>query len=118
LHERQEDLPLLVRAFVRRFSRELGKDLMRVTPEGAGVLRRYPCRATSQLQSVLNKRCAGRPGRYWCRIFCGRGSPSGKTGGTPVPSGGGDWEQFIQERLRAGSQDLQRRTLALWERSW
>jgi DNA-binding NtrC family response regulator len=33
LRERREDLPLLVRHYLRRFSRELGRDVQEVAPE-------------------------------------------------------------------------------------
>jgi transcriptional regulator with GAF, ATPase, and Fis domain len=36
LRERREDLPLLVRHYLRRFSRELGRDVQEVAPEVLG----------------------------------------------------------------------------------
>src|SRR5262249_31081618 len=40
--ERGDDLPLLVRHYLRRFSRELGRDVHEITPEALAVLRRHP----------------------------------------------------------------------------
>ena len=37
LRERGDDLPLLVRHFLRRFSRELGREVQRDRPGGAGA---------------------------------------------------------------------------------
>jgi two-component system nitrogen regulation response regulator GlnG len=41
LRERGDDLPLLVRHYVRRFSRELGSDVSQVAPEALERLRNY-----------------------------------------------------------------------------
>ena len=56
LRERPGDLPLLVEHFVRRFSRELGKDVAQVTPEVLETLCRYPWPGNlRELQSVLKQ---------------------------------------------------------------
>ena len=56
LRERGDDLPLLVEHFLRRFSRELGKDVRGVAPEALDVLRRYPWPGNvRELQSVLKQ---------------------------------------------------------------
>jgi DNA-binding NtrC family response regulator len=56
LAERGEDLPLLIRHYVRRFSRELGKDVRDVAPEAFQVLqgRHWPGNIR-ELQSVLKQ---------------------------------------------------------------
>src|SRR5256885_7683589 len=41
LRERGDDLALLVRHFVRRYSRELGREVHQVAPEAMGSLRGY-----------------------------------------------------------------------------
>src|SRR5262249_22522426 len=41
LRERGEDLPLLAEHFVRRFSRELGKEVSGIAPEALELLRRH-----------------------------------------------------------------------------
>jgi two-component system nitrogen regulation response regulator GlnG len=41
LRERDEDLPLLAQHFVRRFSRELGRDIREIAPETMARLRAY-----------------------------------------------------------------------------
>jgi two-component system nitrogen regulation response regulator GlnG len=56
LRDRGEDLPLLVNHFVRRFGRELGKEVRDVSPEGLEVLRRYPWPGNvRELQSVVKQ---------------------------------------------------------------
>ena len=42
LRERGDDLPLLIRHFLRRFSRELGRDVREAAPEALERLRAYP----------------------------------------------------------------------------
>jgi two-component system nitrogen regulation response regulator GlnG len=56
LRERGDDLPLLVRRFVRRFSRELGREVCEVAPEALERLRRYSWPGNiRELQSVLKQ---------------------------------------------------------------
>jgi two-component system nitrogen regulation response regulator GlnG len=56
LRERGDDLALLVRHYVRRFSRELGREVRQVAPEALKRLRRYPWPGNiRELQSVLKQ---------------------------------------------------------------
>jgi DNA-binding NtrC family response regulator len=56
LRERGDDLPMLVRHYVRRFNRELGREVREVTPEAIELLRRYPWPGNiRELQSVLKQ---------------------------------------------------------------
>ena len=56
LRERGDDLPMLVRHYVRRFNRELGREVREVTPEAMDLLRRYPWPGNiRELQSVLKQ---------------------------------------------------------------
>ena len=56
LRERGDDLPLLVQHFVRRFSRELGRDVREVAPEALERLRSYSWPGNiRELQSVLKQ---------------------------------------------------------------
>jgi two-component system nitrogen regulation response regulator GlnG len=56
LRERLDDLPLLVRHYLRRFNRELGRDVRDVTPEMMDLLRGYPWPGNiRELQSVLKQ---------------------------------------------------------------
>ena len=47
LRERGDDLPMLVHHYVRRFNRELGREVREVTAEAMERLCSYPWRATS-----------------------------------------------------------------------
>src|SRR5262249_14222035 len=54
LRERGDDLPLLVRHYLRRFSRELGREVQEVAPEALDRLRGYSWPGNiRELQSVL-----------------------------------------------------------------
>src|SRR5262249_59181935 len=56
LRERGDDLPLLVRHFVRRFSRELGREVQEVAPQALARLRAYSWPGNiRELQSVLKQ---------------------------------------------------------------
>ena len=56
LRERGDDLPLLVQHFLRRFSRELGRDVREVAPEALERLRAYSWPGNiRELQSVLKQ---------------------------------------------------------------
>src|SRR5207248_10557426 len=56
LRERGDDLPLLVQHYVRRFSRELGREVREVAPEALERLRGYPWPGNiRELQSVLKQ---------------------------------------------------------------
>src|SRR5437660_2034933 len=56
LRERGDDLPLLVRHYLRRFSRELGRDVQEIAPEALERLRNYAWPGNiRELQSVLKQ---------------------------------------------------------------
>ena len=56
LRERGDDLPLLVRHYLRRFSRELGREVQEVAPEALERLQRCSWRGNiRELQSVLKQ---------------------------------------------------------------
>jgi DNA-binding NtrC family response regulator len=56
LRERGDDLPVLVRHFVRRFNRELGRDVREITPEAMSLLCAYAWPGNiRELQSVLKQ---------------------------------------------------------------
>ena len=56
LRERGDDLPMLVRHYLRRFSRELGREVREVAPEALERLRNYSWPGNiRELQSVLKQ---------------------------------------------------------------
>jgi len=56
LRERGDDLPMLVQHYLRRFSRELGREVREITPEALELLCRYPWPGNiRELQGVLKQ---------------------------------------------------------------
>jgi formate hydrogenlyase transcriptional activator len=63
LRERPEDIPLLVRHYVRQFSRRLGRSIDVIPPETIDVLVRYPWPGNvRELQNVLERAAILTPG--------------------------------------------------------
>jgi two-component system nitrogen regulation response regulator GlnG len=107
LRERGEDLPLLVRHYVRRFSKELGRDVQEVAP---GALERLRCYGwpgnVRELQSVLKQALLRASGPVllppFLPDFAGRPGEPG-----PAPAGADlGLEAFIHQRLGPDAQDL------------
>jgi DNA-binding NtrC family response regulator len=117
LRERAEDLPLLIDHFLRRFSPELGKEVDRIAPDALEVLRRHPWPGNiRELQSVLKQALLRAKGPVLLPDFLpasARGEEE-PTGTSPAPF---DWEGFLDDRLRSGSQDLYAESLSMMERS-
>jgi DNA-binding NtrC family response regulator len=118
LRERAEDLPLLVDHFLRRFSPEMGKEVVQVSPESLELLRCYPWPGNlRELQSVLRQSLLRAQGPVLLADFL----PPAVRGEAPTETGPRsaaiDWEEFLDERLRAGSRDLYSEALAQMERS-
>jgi DNA-binding NtrC family response regulator len=99
LRERGDDLPLLVAHYLRRFGRELGKDVQSVAPEAMAALRRHAWPGNvRELQSVLKQALLHAEGPVLVREFL----PPLEA--EPPPAA--DLEAFIDGRLAAGSNDL------------
>ncbi len=125
LRERGEDLPLLVEHLLRRFSREMGKEVQRASPEALEVLRRYAWPGNvRELQSVLRQALlrahgpvllpdflpplpVGETGQArQCRSSPGEMLVSREAPVAAADPGAGGLEEFIGERLRADTTEL------------
>jgi two-component system nitrogen regulation response regulator GlnG len=107
LRERGDDLPLLVRYFVRRFGRELGRDVQEVAPEATDRLRAYPWPGNiRELQSVLKQALLRTTGPVLLPTMLPdlTTEPPPAAGTGPAPAAG--LEQFIRRRLADGSEAL------------
>ena len=108
LRERGDDLPLLVRHYLRRFGRELGREVREVSPEALECLRRYPWPGNiRELQSVLKKALLQASGTVLLPAFLpdpigGPGEPLS----APPPEGDVDLSAFIRQRLGPDACDL------------
>jgi DNA-binding NtrC family response regulator len=118
LRERLDDLPILIDHFLQRFRRELGKDVNRISEEALELLKRYPWPGNlRELQSVLKQALLQATGSVLVPEFLPeavRGAP--QTGSTETSLTLHDLEQFVQERLQAGSNNLYAEWQSLTER--
>jgi two-component system nitrogen regulation response regulator GlnG len=104
LRERGDDLPLLVRHYLRRFVRELGREVREVAPEALRLLCAYPWPGNvRELQSVLKQALLRASGPTLLATFLPE-LPHGAAEAAPAPPGGDDpgVEAFVV-RQRLGS---------------
>jgi two-component system nitrogen regulation response regulator GlnG len=121
LRERgEEDLALLVQHYLRRFSRELGKDVEGVAPEALALLRRYPWPGNvRELQSALKQALLHAAGPVLVPDFL----PATVTrpdeprpAAAPAGPQDGSLAQFIDDELRRGGEGLYAEALRRMER--
>jgi two-component system, NtrC family, nitrogen regulation response regulator GlnG len=118
LRERAEDLPLLVDHFLKRFSPEMGKEVVQVSPESLELLRCYQWPGNlRELQSVLRQALLRAQGRVLLADFLPPAVRGEESMGTGPRSAAIDWEKFLDQRLLAGSRDLYAEALAQMEQS-
>ena len=83
LRERGDDLPLLIRHFLRRFGRELGRDVRRGRPGGAGAAARLP--VAGQHPGAAERPQAGPAARPAATSSCPPSSRNPSEGRPPPP---------------------------------
>ncbi len=108
LRERGDDLPMLVQHYLRRFSRELGREVREVAPEALERLRNYPWPGNiRELQSVLKQALLQANGTVLLPAFL-RELSGGPSESGPVTPPGADLglEVFIRHHLGPDAQDL------------
>jgi two-component system nitrogen regulation response regulator GlnG len=117
LRERGDDLGLLVDHFLRRFNRELGKNVHAIAPETRVLLKAHSWPGNlRELQSVIKQALLHASGPILAPEFLPaslRGTPAAPELPTPEPN---QWEQFIDDRLTAGSSDLYTEWLRLTDK--
>ncbi len=109
LRERGDDLPMLVQHFLRRFSRELGREVREIVPEALERLRTYSWPGNiRELQSVLKQALLRANGTLLLPAFLPE-----LTAGADVPTPRSPrvrenpgLEAFIGQRLGPETQDL------------
>jgi len=106
LRDRTEDIPVLVRHYLRRFSRELGREVREVAPETMERLRSHPWPGNiRELQSVLKQALLQAHGPALLPSFLP--ASVGNPGEQPAqPSLNLELEGFIRRRLQLESHDL------------
>jgi nitrogen regulation protein NR(I) len=108
LRERGEDVPLLIQHYLRRFSRELGRDVREVDPVALEQLRSYDWPGNiRELQSVLKQALLRASGPVLLPAFLPQlaGSP-GESAPAPTTAGDPGLEAYVRQRLGPDSQDL------------
>jgi two-component system nitrogen regulation response regulator GlnG len=116
LRERPGDLPLLVEHLIKRFRRELNKDVQSVAPEALEMLERYSWPGNvRELQSVLKQALLHATGPVLIPDFL-RAALRLEERPADNLAASADWEHFVRERLNAGSEDLYAEALASMER--
>ena len=108
LRQRGDDLPLLIRHFLRRFGRELGRDVREAAPEALERLRAYHWPGNvRELQSVLKQALLQGSGNVLLPAFLPQ-SVRGQANSPAAPSGKelGVEEFLIRLRLDPDVRDL------------
>jgi DNA-binding NtrC family response regulator len=116
LRDRPGDLPLLIEHMVKRFRRELNKDVQSVSPEAMELLERYSWPGNvRELQSVVKQALLHATGPVIVPDFL---SASLKSDGRPDEGAESalDWDRLVRDRLASGSEDLYAEALASMER--
>jgi two-component system nitrogen regulation response regulator GlnG len=110
LRERGDDLPMLIQHYLRRFSRELGREVREITPEALELLCRYPWPGNiRELQGVLEQAILQATGTVLIPAFLPEtlrvpAEPApGETSGTEADF---SFEAFILQRLEEGTTTL------------
>jgi DNA-binding NtrC family response regulator len=108
LRERGEDLPLLVQFYLRRSSRELGREVREIAPEGLKRLHGYSWPGNvRELQSVLKQALLRAHGPILLPDFL-PAFPETPRAPAPAasPEGGFEPDVFLRQRLGPDSRDL------------
>jgi two-component system nitrogen regulation response regulator GlnG len=110
LSERGADLPMLVQHYLRRFSRELGREVREFTPETLELLSRYPWPGNiRELQGVLKQALLQATGTVLIPAFLPelvRMPPEPAVGMEPGAQHDFSFEAFILRRLEEGATTL------------
>jgi DNA-binding NtrC family response regulator len=109
LCQRGDDLPLLVHHYVRRFNRELSRDVREVTPEAMERLCSYPWPGNiRELQSVLKQSLLRATGPVLVPAFLPESLGGPRT--TPVATAGDEGVlrvgPFLRQHMEAGSKEI------------
>jgi two-component system nitrogen regulation response regulator GlnG len=120
LRERREDIPELVAYFVRRFGRELGKEVRGTAPEAMALLEQYPWPGNvRELQSVLKQALLETTGPVLLPEFLPAAFRKEVSASRPAgvsAAAEADLTRFIRERLEQGSTNLYEEYAAVTER--
>jgi two-component system nitrogen regulation response regulator GlnG len=107
LRERGEDVVMLVQQYLRRFNRELGREVREVAPEAWARLRGYTWPGNiRELQSVLKQALLRATGTVLIPAFLPDSLGTSETPAEPPPAADFPFETFIRDRLQAGGAEV------------
>ena len=107
LRKRGDELPILIHHYVRRFNRELGREVREVAPEALAKLRGYSWPGNiRELQSVLKRGLLRSTGPVLVPSFLPELAHRKVAEPATAIGAGARLEALIDQRLRDGSQDL------------
>jgi two-component system nitrogen regulation response regulator GlnG len=117
LRDRGDDVPLLVQYYLRRFGREMGKDVQTVTPEAMDLLRKYAWPGNvRELQSTIKQALLQATGQVLLPEFLPEAVRGGRAPAAALAGGFAEVSRFVAERLGAGTTDLHGELIARVER--
>ena len=108
VRDRGDDLLILIDHFLKRFNRELAKQVQGLSPEALNLMMRYGWPGNvRELQSVLRQAMLQSTGPVLIADFLPGDVRSGRRrSGGGSPEAAADLGRFIRERLEANSKDL------------
>jgi two-component system nitrogen regulation response regulator GlnG len=107
LRERGEDLPMLIQFYLRRFNRELGREVQAVDPAASERLQHYAWPGNvRELQSILKQSLLRAKGKVLMAQFLPALSSPAAANPRDHPEPIFSFEAFIQQRLIEGATDL------------
>ena len=122
LREREDDLKVLAEYFLRRYSNEFGKDIRTIAPETLEILDQYHWPGNvRELESVMKQSLLTARGNILLPDFLPPLSLPALGGGSPQADSQADKpgflsEQFVAQRLEAGTDNLYAEAIAIAER--
>jgi DNA-binding NtrC family response regulator len=107
LRDRGDDLPQLVQFYLRRFSRDLGREIREAAPEVLDQLQSHSWPGNiRELQSVLKQALLQATGTVLLTAFLPELSDGASKCASAAPATDLDLDAFIRQRLRHDVQDL------------
>ena len=107
LRERGDDLRLLADHFIRRFAKELNREIREVSPAAYALLDRYPWPGNiRELQSVLKQALLCAAGPVLVPEFLPSIVQDDPKCIPSQPVGESEWDLFVHRRLREGTESL------------
>jgi two-component system nitrogen regulation response regulator GlnG len=120
LRERGNDLPMLIQHYLRRFGRELGREVREITPDALELLCRYPWPGNiRELQGVLKQALLQASGTVLIPAFLSeslRALPEPAAAHVPGKEADFSFEAFILRRLEEGGTALSAKAHLLLDR--